>query len=472
MNGYIDGIKFFNSSLSTTQINNIYYNQPLVETAVAKYNFNTETVVNNQIANYASGTPVYDSSLTNLSLISSTGQRSGSGALYFPNTSYSGSVSLGNFSYGNPIDISRNGAVWNYKFDMSQNDTGFIYDSATGSYNMNNSASVNTITSERSAIVGQRSLKANGGTTSVYYDGNPIYTIPQYAALTFAFWIYINPNVNNNGKGVIGLSNSNGSNAISVKISGTSTFFLSLQTVFGGTTTTNTPLRQIETATWTYVCWTIGTDGTWKLYLDGQLKETIAANVKPFFTATQLYAASARGTTGFYGFLDEYRYYERELSSSEISSQYNYYTVDPAAVFTSDLSGSITISNINNLLRNAVDANVFGNRTPGRDDSGSYIDGSGNAADPTNNNNYGVYDGFLDGDIIWVPAGTTVKLSVGIEVESFLPINNVGPAISNTYGLMQDTSWSAGNFAQSTLATTTKISRTIKAPLMIRVSNV
>lgn len=472
MNGYIDGIQFFNSALSVSQLDSLYYNSPLIETSVAKYNFNTETVVDNQFANYASGTPVYDSSLTNLSLISSTGQRSGSGALYFPNTDYSGTVSLGNFSYGNPIDVSRNGAVWNYKFDMSQNDTGFIYDSATGSYNMNNGTSVNTITSERSAITGQKSLKANGGTTAVYYGGNPIYTIPQYSALTFAFWLYINPNTNNNGKGVIGMSNSNGSNAISVKISGTNTFYLSLQTTFGGTTTTNTPLRPIEPEVWTYVVWTITADGTWKLYLNGQLKETITANVKPFFSATHLYAASARGTTGFYGYLDEYRYYERELSSSEISSQYNFYTVDPNAVFTSDLSGSITISNINNLLRNAVDANVFGNRTPGRDASGTYIDGSGNAQDPVYKNNYGVNDGFLDGDIIWVPAGTTVKLSVGIDVESFFPLNNIGPSISSAFMNAQDTSWGQGNFLQNTIASTTKISRTIKAPLMIRVSNV
>jgi hypothetical protein len=198
--------------------------------------------------------------------------------------------------------------------------------------------------------------------------------------------------------------------------------------------------------------------------LNGQLKETITANVKPFFSATHLYAASARGTTGFYGFLDEYRYYERELSSSEISSQYNFYTVDPNAVFTSDLSGSITISNINSLLRNAVDANVFGNRTPNT--------GTGVAQDPYYKSNYGVNDGFLDGDIIWVPAGTTVKLSVGIDVESFFPLNNIGPSISSAYGDLQDTSWGKDDFLQNTTASLTKISRTIKAPLMIRVSNV
>lgn len=466
MNGYIDGIKFFNSSLSASQITNLYYNQTPIETALAKYNFNTETVVNNEIANYASGTLVYDSSLTNLSLISSTGQRSGSGALYFPNTSYAGSVRLGNFTYDNPIDVYRKGAVWNYTFDASENDAGYINDTTSGLYNMYNLVNItpNVISSEKWATLTPRnSLKANGGTTAVYYNNNPFYTIPKLSALTFAFWVYINSNTNNNGKGVIGLSNANGTSAINVKISGTNTFYLSLQTTFNGITTTNTPSRPISPETWTYVCWSITTDGTWKYYINGDLKDTIIANVKPYFSATQLFAASARGTAGFYGYLDEYRYYERELSSDEILSQYKYYTVDPNAVFTSDLSGSITISNINLLLRNAVDANVFGNRTPNSN--------TGTAGDPVYKSNYGVNDGFIDGDIIWVPSGTSIKLSVGIDVESFLPINNIGPSLVNGYGISEDSQYSIRDFLQTTTATTTKISRTIKAPLMIRVSN-
>jgi hypothetical protein len=409
---------------------------------------------------------VYDSSLTNLSLVTSTGQRSGSGALYFPNTSYSGSVRLGNFIYGNSIDVSHNGAIWNYKFDISENDAGFMYDTTSGLYNMKNLGlnATNVISSDRHATLsGNNSLKSVGGTTSVYYNGNPFYTIPKYSAMTFAFWVYINIDPNNNGKGVIGLSNANGSGSINVKVSGTTTFFLSLQTTFNGVTTTNTPSRPIIPETWTFICWTITTDGTWKYYINGDIKDTITANVKPYFSATQIFAASSRGTTGFYGFLDEYRYYERELSSDEILSQYKYYTIDPNSVFTSDLSGSITISNINNLLRNAVDANVFGNRTPST--------GTGTAEDPDYKSNYGVNDGFLDGDIIWVPAGTSIKLSVGIDTESFLPINNIGPSISNQFSMLQDTNWGSGNFIQNTVATTTKISRTLKAPLMIRVSN-
>ena len=467
MVGYIDDTKFYNASLSDAQISSLYNNQSIFETALGKYNFNTETVINGQIANYASGSPIYDTTITNTSLVSSTGQRSGSGALFFPSTSYTGSVRIGNLIYDtNTINVARNGALWNYKFDVSQNAGGYIYDSTSGNFNMSNTYvnTLNSISSAQTAVTGGKSLKSNAGTTAVYYGGNPIYTIPADAAMTFAFWIYIDSNVNNNGKGVLGMANSGGTSVISVKVSGTTTYNLSLQTVFNGTTTTNIPSETITPSTWTYVCWSISTAGVWKFYVNGALKQTINANVKPFFSATNLFAASAYGAAGFYGYLDEYRYYERELTAAEISSQYNYYTIDPNATVINDLSGSITISNINNLLRHAVDANVFGNRTPN-------VDPQGSSVDPSYNSNYGVGDGFLDGDIIWVPAGTTIKLSVGIDSESFLPINNVGPATSADLRMSQDTNFGTGNFSQATSASVTKISRTLKAPLMIRVSN-
>lgn len=465
MVGYIDDTKVYNSTLSDAQISSLYNNQTVVETALAKYNFNTETVVSGKIANYASGSPVYDATITNASLVSSTGQRSGSGALFFPSTSYSGAVRMGNLSYDtNTISILRNGAIFNYKFDVSQNAAGYILDTATGNYNMSNNYvnTLNSISSEKSAIKDKKSLKVNAGTTAVYYGGNPIYTIPPESAMTFAFWIYIDSNVANNGKGVLGMSNAAGTNLISIKISGTTTYNLSLQTIFNGINTINIPSATITPATWTYVCWTISTTGVWKFYVNGALQQTIAANVKPFFAATNLFAGSAYGAAGFYGYFDEYRYYERELSAAEITSQYNFYSLGGKAL-ANDLSGSITISNINRLLRNAVDANVFGNRTPNVS--------TGGAADPDVRSNYGVGDGFLDGDIIWVPAGTTIKLSVGIDSEFFLPINNVGPGLSSNFAATEDAGFGSGDFSQVSSSTTTKISRTLKAPLMIRISN-
>lgn len=120
-----------------------------------------------------------------------------------------------------------------------------------------------------------------------------------------------------------------------------------------------------------------------------------------------------------------------------------------AGNYISNLTGSITISNVTKLLRYAIDANVFGNR------------------DPTSKN-WGLSDKFVAGDLIWVPAGTTVTLKLAIDAESFAPLNNIG--VANTTSMTQSTNVSTGLFQSNTTATTTLISRTVTAPLLIKLA--
>lgn len=125
-----------------------------------------------------------------------------------------------------------------------------------------------------------------------------------------------------------------------------------------------------------------------------------------------------------------------------------------------DASGSITISNINKLLRYAVDADVFGNRTPNASKTGI-------ASDPNNRSNYGVADGFLPKDIVWVPKGTTITLNLDIDSEVYNPQNNVGVTNAIQYGATQDTQFTSGDFKSTTSATTQKINRVLNAPLLL-----
>jgi hypothetical protein len=122
---------------------------------------------------------------------------------------------------------------------------------------------------------------------------------------------------------------------------------------------------------------------------------------------------------------------------------------DLAAPYTKLMTGSIVISNITKLLRFAVDSNCFGNRVP-----------SGEAL--SDETNFGVNNGFLASDLIWVPAGIEITLKLGIDAESFNPINNRGP----TYA--QITNLDEGNFSSNTTATTTLITRVVKVPMLIR----
>ena len=117
--------------------------------------------------------------------------------------------------------------------------------------------------------------------------------------------------------------------------------------------------------------------------------------------------------------------------------------------YISELSGSIQITNITKLLRYALDTNAFGNRDP-------------------SGNDVGVAAGFVAGDLIWVPAGTTIVLRLDIDEESFAPLNNDGPNKAGPTKSTQDYLEAGDNFSTQTEASTTSIVRTVKAPLLIK----
>ena len=128
-------------------------------------------------------------------------------------------------------------------------------------------------------------------------------------------------------------------------------------------------------------------------------------------------------------------------------------TQDASGRYISDLEGSITIANIAKLLKYSVDGNVFGNRDP-------------------EVKNWGVSDGFVAGDLIWVPAGTTVTLKLAIDPEALNPLNNAGPGYGSTTAQTQTTSFTSGLFTLETTATTELITRVAQAPLLIKLVTV
>ena len=77
-----------------------------------------------------------------------------------------------------------------------------------------------------------------------------------------------------------------------------------------------------------------------------------------------------------------------------------------------NLFGSVSINGINKLLKSSTDLNIFGNR--GIDDPPSQPPYQ-----------YGVKDGFLEGDLIYIPKGFTFTLSVDLDSET-LKFNELG----------------------------------------------
>ena len=109
-------------------------------------------------------------------------------------------------------------------------------------------------------------------------------------------------------------------------------------------------------------------------------------------------------------FSNDYNVINPTFDASAFIHIINGYSVTQNGDYINDLSGSITINNINTVLRYIIDSNIFGNRNT----DASTI--------------YGLKDGFIAGDLIFVPAGTTVTLELAIEPEITYPTNNVGPS--------------------------------------------
>jgi len=174
---------------------------------------------------------------------------------------------------------------------------------------------------------------------------------------------------------------------------------------------------------------------------------------------------------------------------------------DTSGAGISTLSGAITVSNITQLLRNAVDANPFNNRNPSTGTT---------ASDPYDRSNYGVTDGFLANDLFFIPSnGFQVTLKLAIDQEAYgNPLNNAGSAflsgdatsngatatanayttttmdvsavydasfagntVTNLGGQQQGGSPTTTTFVSQTSSSTTLIQRVLQAPLLIRLAN-
>lgn len=126
--------------------------------------------------------------------------------------------------------------------------------------------------------------------------------------------------------------------------------------------------------------------------------------------------------------------------------------VDISGAYVNELTGAIEISNINNLLRVATIKNVFSNRDP---------DGIRHL--PT--------DGFISGDLVFVPQGTDLTLNLDVANEINLPLNNLGELF--TRELKQNWDYQSYDQLYSSIHSSTinKISRNTRAPLLLRLVN-
>jgi hypothetical protein len=106
--------------------------------------------------------------------------------------------------------------------------------------------------------------------------------------------------------------------------------------------------------------------------------------------------------------------------------------------------GNIQIPNISRILSHMNDLNVFKNRPQ-------------------------VVNKFVNGDLIYVPNGITITLRLDIDSGNNLQINSIGNDFLNN--LNQTSNFKKGDIHQNTVTTPNEIIRTIKVPILLKLTN-
>ncbi len=124
---------------------------------------------------------------------------------------------------------------------------------------------------------------------------------------------------------------------------------------------------------------------------------------------------------------------------------------DVSGSYISDISGSFTVNNINEVLRFIIDEDVYNNRDP--------------------SDNIGLGNGFIGGDLIYVPDGISIGLSLDIESEPYTPINNIGPSNLQKIDASINYFETNSNVRKTTSYSVNNITQTYTVPMLFVLSN-
>lgn len=117
----------------------------------------------------------------------------------------------------------------------------------------------------------------------------------------------------------------------------------------------------------------------------------------------------------------------------------------------SDFTGFFTLENVNQHLHYICNVDVFGNRPFGK---------------------YNVDAGFIPGDLLFIPNGVTVTLTVDIELEPYQPPNNVGPENLESVNLLVNYINPRNYVRKHTTSTLTNITQVYTVPILIIVDTI
>lgn len=130
---------------------------------------------------------------------------------------------------------------------------------------------------------------------------------------------------------------------------------------------------------------------------------------------------------------------------------FNKYDFNINGTYVSDLSGYFKVSRVTNSMKYAANNNVFNNR-------------------PTESS-IGPADGFIAGDLIYIPDGISITMTVNLEPEPYVPATNIGPTNLSSVNHLINYTESQTNIRKQTTSSVTNITQTYRVPILVVLVN-
>jgi len=169
-----------------------------------------------------------------------------------------------------------------------------------------------------------------------------------------------------------------------------------------------------------------------------------------FQSCVSKYFGDPNGFASMYSMVEEFNVNNGVFDASAFLQVINKSTFNMEGSYISDLSGVIKLTGITNNLAYSIDTNVFNNR-----DGFLYP--------------RGIAKGFMTNDLIFVPEGFTITLSLDIQPEIYGPTNNIGPQHLNA--INNEINFTNGFYKRVTTSTTTNIKQTTTIPILFVLSD-
>lgn len=142
---------------------------------------------------------------------------------------------------------------------------------------------------------------------------------------------------------------------------------------------------------------------------------------------------------------------------------------DVVGSYVTDLSGSFTVTDINRHLKFLSTSNIFGNRSKFETDAMAEDNPDHCACE--DDINTGVQNGFIAGDLIFIPGGINITLKVNIQSEINMPINNIGPSNLDQVDSQINYDDTVMNVHKHTTYTLNNITQTYSVPILLILSD-